>query len=291
VRRLDALLRRPELRLTKARRPIAAGAIVLAAIAAALSPALGAERAQGAPWADAALGYLLRTDGEFPIAAAIFLRAAGQLAGDARAVEIAEIRRIGSLDRDREAVSRLFELDLQVFTARLPPHAPESGPPTPAAPDDVGSPASRPPLVLAPACLARAARCALEADCLAAAVEPNALPEPSALWLLFVRWASCKTTVDVDVHASRLAGRLLAEQRRDPAYSTTSLLRLATLGQLGYADRFDPKWVRTVLDARSPQGCWGAEAGGACHPHPTALALWVLALAEHGGGWSSDLLK
>jgi hypothetical protein len=106
-----------------------------------------------------------------------------------------------------------------------------------------------------------------------------------------VRWRQCPTPFDVDELASRLAGRLLAEQRGDPSYSTTTLLRLATLGQLGYTDRFEPKWVWAVLDARTPTGCWGAEAGGACHPHPTALALWVLALAEHGGGWSSDLLK
>lgn len=266
------------------------------AAAAAIASALLATSAFGAtpsdpgarPWLDAPLGYLLRTGDELGVDVALLLRVVGQLTGDSRASEVAEIRRLGFTDHEIGRLAPLFTLELPVLAAAGPTIEPLPPPSLPPAP----SPADRQTLdgrrANAATCLDRAAACELGPGCTDWATDPRFVGlelTHQAAWLLFVRWRRCPVEIELEDLQIRLAGRLLGELVNDHDYSETHLERVATLGHLGYGDRTEADWVRTVLAARSPAGCWGAKPGGPCHPHPTALALWALALAERSGAW------
>lgn len=270
------------------KRTASAAVLALTLSALARPPVAAAESRATRPWLDAPLAFLLNTPAEFGVDVALLLRVVGQITGDSRASEIAEIRRLGFPESEIGRLAPLFAADLPILPpAETPVEAlPEA--PLPPAP----SPASRRTLdgeqARAGTCLERAAACELGSGCIAWASDPEASGlemTHQAAWLVFVRWRGCSAGLDLDALGARLAGRLLGELAVDSTYSETHLERLATLGQLGYADRFQPAWIRTVLEARTQQGCWGGTVGAPCHPHPTVLALWTLALAERAHRW------
>ena len=74
----------------------------------------------------------------------------------------------------------------------------------------------------------------------------------------------------------------LASQRAELAAKRSAsddlwLEALAMLHYVGEPDRVPNVWIDAVLDAQQVDGGWAPHpVGMASHPHPTALALWVL---------------
>lgn len=240
------------------------------------------------PWLDAPLGYLVRTEDELGVDVAVLLRIVGQLTGDSRAIEVSEIRRLGFTEREIGLLAPLFALELPVLPPAPRAVAPIAPAPLPPEPPPAARTTADGRRANAVTCLEPAASCRLAPGCVDWATDPRLAGlelTHQAAWLLFVRWRSCPLAIDAEALQRSLAGRLLGELALETRYSETHLERLATLGQLGSADRFEPEWLRTILRARSPAGCWGAAPEAPCHPHPTALALWALALAERAGRW------
>jgi hypothetical protein len=270
----------------------AAAAIVATALALSTGQPASAwpGASAGRPWLDAPLGFLLHTRAEFGVDVALVLRIVGQLTADSRALEVSEIRRLGFEPAELRELAPLFPLQLRTLEPPRSPVEPTLPPPLPdlPAPERGASPGRR---ANAATCLGPAASCTLSPGCVEWATDPRRAGlelTHQAAWLLFVRWNDCPLAIDTDALQASVLGRLLGELAVERSYSEAHLERVATLGHLGHADRIDPEWARTILAARSPEGCWGAKPGGPCHPHPTALALWALAHAERAGRWDPN---
>lgn len=282
---MDAESLRCPLRLTG--RPPAVTAVVAMIATCGLPATTFAAEADRSSWLGAPLDYLLHTGDEFPPITALYLRAAGQATANPIAVEVAAIRRLELNDEKIGALAPFFESDLEV----LPPLESTAA----AQPRQDGSrAASRIPLPgprLAPPlsrdCLARIARCDSDLACTPTIDEdkPRRPATEVALWLLYSFWSGCIAPSDASPLAARIAGELERELESDSTYSPENLLRMAMLGHLGAARWIDPQWVRAILEARTPDGCWGDRAGGDRNPYATALALWALALAERANRW------
>jgi len=242
-------------------------------LVAALTPAPLAADAGG--WMDGALDYLESTHDEFGGDVAVLLEVVAQLTGEPRAAAVATARRSTLPPDEREDLAPLFEIAKPIL--RRPGSAVGTG----SAVAGSAAPSAEPIRTPIHRCLKAAIHCELTPACLAT-VEDRAAPgfeaAHPAVWLLFVRWRGCRAPIDLDAMQRDLVERLEAELKRDPTYSEVSLERVATLGQLGYGAEIDPLWEPTILGARSEQGCWGVTYGAPCHPHPTVLALWALAI-------------
>lgn len=100
-----------------------------------------------------------------------------------------------------------------------------------------------------------------------------------AVWLLFARWTGCESGVDLEARRRVFAANLVRAMEHDPAPSDLAYERMAMIAHLGFADALEPAWVDALVDAQQPDGSFEVVPGSGGHPHPTGVALWVLALA------------
>ena len=242
----------------------------LLAAAAACAPAAARD-----PAAALALEYLRTTKAETGVDVLVSVEVYGAWTGDPRAAEVVQ-----------QARARILPADLERYGALL-------GSVKPAFPDARAS-KLEPPITISPAadipddrsrtCPLEVLSCDASASCIEFAsrdASGTALTH-QALWLVFAHWRGCRLPIDVDGLRRRYAGRLLAEIRADPTPSDLFFERLALLATLGYASTIDPAWIEALRASQRPEGCFPADAAVACHPHPTALALWVLGSLHRG---------
>lgn len=251
------------------------GASLLAA-AAACAPA-----AAGDPAAALALEYLRTTRAETGVDVLVAVEFYGARTGDPRAAEVVQQARA----RVRPADLALYDV---LLGAEKPPFP--AAPASELEPPGVASSSGDVTDDRARTCPIEVLSCGASAACLEFAsldASDRALTH-QALWLAFAHWRGCRLPVDVDDLRRRYASRLLAEIRAAPAPSDLFFERLALLGTLGYASAIERASMEALRASQRPQGCFPAEEAVPCHPHPTALALWVLALqgadGSPGGG-------
>jgi hypothetical protein len=294
VRIVDAHLRRPQLLGAPLAAPAGAGwrrlPVAYIVLSLLLPAALhGGERSpRFAEVLEPALDYLATTHDELGFDVVVLLELIAELTTEDRPEQVAARRLSGQSAEDLRDYGPLLGLAKPVLEPaagagrRLRRSRATESLGTVPAEETSAIDASPAP------CLVAALDCRLDLECRAYVEDERAVGlslTHQAVWLLFVRWSGCSLEVDLEELHQRLAERLLAEQRADPVFSEVMLERLATLGHLGSARRLEPRWVATVLEARHPAGCWPVEIGGACHPHPTVLALWALAHADRAGRW------
>lgn len=99
------------------------------------------------------------------------------------------------------------------------------------------------------------------------------------LFFLFAREKGCDLGVDLDGWLGRLAAAMLREHTVDRHFSDLYAERMALGAYAGFRELLRPAWIREVLRAQDPSGCWhwSAEREG-CNDHTTGMAAWVLAL-------------
>ncbi|MCC7537777.1 MAG: DUF4735 domain-containing protein [Deltaproteobacteria bacterium] len=249
----------------------------------ALGPACGepepADDPRSARWTEArasALGYLRSTRTELGLDVVVALQIVGELAEDRAALDIADARRAELSEEDVLELGRLFDLPKPVLppasisAADAPAAVPSPGAPPPEGAPDVAD------------CLVEALTCEASSPCTELGMAEGQwgyVLTHQAVWLLFLRWAGCDTSVDLDDRRVALAAALAAEMTFDPVMTDLAAERLAMLGHMGFAASIEDEWIDLVLDAQEPNGCWRLGPGLECHPHVTGVALWALAVS------------
>ncbi len=221
------------------------------------------------PAAARALDYLETTDDELGLDVVVAIQLYAELTGDARALEVAEVRREGLRASDVERFGALFEVSKQP----LPPATLDVGPGPASDPDDEldDRVASCPEEILG---------CRVSPECaemIALDGRGGYVLTHQAVWLVFHEWMGCTSSIDVEERRRAFAAALVRETRADRVVSDLYAERLAMLGQLGFASAIEREWIDALLAAQREEGCFPASDAIDCHPHPTGLALWTLA--------------
>jgi hypothetical protein len=232
---------------------------------------------------DGALRYLGTTTAEFGLDALVAVQIVGEVTADRRAEEIVTARRPAMRPQDLERYGLLLDVPKPV----LPASSLAGVSPSPTTPDPEMLPPAGESNILV-TCLTDALQCRLDDTCRAFIELDDRwgyVLTHQAVWILFARWAGCSFSIDLESRRRTFGANLVKEMRADPAPSDLTAERLAMLGHLGFGRELDPAWIATLLGAQTPEGCWRPRADRPCHPHPTALALWALALARAAGAW------
>lgn len=221
------------------------------------------------PAAAGALDYLETTGDELGADVVVAVQVYAELTGDARAREVAELRR-GSL---RPSEVERFGVLFEVSKLPLPPASLEVGPgPAPDPGDDLDDRVAT--------CPEEILECRISPECeemIALDGRGGYVLTHQAVWLVFHAWMGCTSTVDLEERRRTFAAGLVRETRADPVVSDLYAERLAMLGQLGFAASIEPAWIEALLAAQREEGCFPVSDSIVCHPHPTGLALWTLA--------------
>jgi hypothetical protein len=228
---------------------------------------------------DGGLSYLAETEGEFGVDVAVALQIVSDLTGDPRGREIAEARLDELRSSDLVRYGVLLGWPKPVMPAAiLTRSVPLGTAPRPhfelPAPENV-----------VVECLTEVLRCEMPDRCRRFAKADDYWGYPlthQGVWALFSYWMGCELESDLEALRQTLAARLVAEAGADAAYSELGAERLAMLGHLGFSTSIEPDWVSAILEAQQDEGCWGLTLGGQCHPHPTGVALWALAVSARG---------
>jgi hypothetical protein len=232
---------------------------------------------------EGALGYLATTTAEFGVDALVAVQIVGELTGDPRAEQVVVSRRPAMRPQDLERYGLLLEVPKPVLEG-----ASLAGvQPSPTTPDPGMLPPAGEPNILV-TCLTEVLQCRLSETCRAFVELDDQwgyVLTHQAVWILFARWAGCPLPVDLESRRRTFGANLVKEIRADPGFSDLAAERLAMLGHLGFGREIEPAWISTLLAAQTAEGCWRPRADRPCHPHPTALALWALALARSAGAW------
>jgi len=245
-----------------------------AALLALLTLAPGCLSDGNEPGAARALDYLEATDDELGADVVFALQIYAALTGEPRAADIARARRARLAPADMARYGAFLDLDAPVLpAASLAGVAPPADAPDPEA--DLGDDRVA-------TCPEGALSCDVSAQCedFARLDSWGYVLTHQALWLLVGSWSGCALPVDVEAHRRALASRLAAEARFDPVAGDLFFERLTMLGHLGFADEIAPEWIEELLSSQRPEGCFPVDEATVCHPHPTALALWTLALVQ-----------
>jgi hypothetical protein len=229
---------------------------------------------------DRGLADLETTRTEFGLDVAIATQIVGELTGDARAARIVTARRASFHADEMQQLGRLFDLAKPIL-----PEASITGVTASWTVPDPNMSLGSGGGALINRCLADALECRLDEECRAFVGldhQWGTVLTHQAVWVLFARWAGCSLEIDLEERRRTFGANLAKEMRADPVFTDLAAERLATLGHLGFGATIEPTWIAALLAAQQPDGCWRMGPGGPCHPHPTALALWALAVVHAG---------
>lgn len=222
--------------------------------------------------ASRALDYLETTEDELGLDVVVAIQIYADRRDDARAAEVAERLRARLRPDDLARYGALLDVDKPAFA--------------PGSLDGVAASATEPDpsddlmddrVVV---CLDEAMTCEITDTCRGfVALEDRwgYVLTHQAVFLLFARWNGCEGSPDPEPRRHGFAANLVREMEVDPEPGDLAFERMAMIAHLGFAGAIEDRWIDALLDAQREEGCFEVAPGSGCHPHPTGLALWVLA--------------
>lgn len=257
------------------------GVLCLALPLLLLSTGCGEEAAPPAPSPKCrALHWLGATEAEIGVDSLVMLDAAGELGGEPSTSKVIAARKPDVSASELEVYGVLLDRAKPPFAAAsLEGVTPNPGTPDPKMPAPLDPSGGS----LIEACLRAVLDCQTPPECESYANSTDSwgfVLTHQAVWLLFASWLSCSVPVDLEARRRSVAASLVEETAFDPTPGDLNAERLAMLGQLGFAQSYDPAWVASLRAEAQPSGCFRAAAGADCSTHTTSLA--VLALTHAG---------
>lgn len=231
-------------------------------------------RARAEAALEKALEYLEKTREELSLDAVFLLRLVEGALPSTRAGAIAE-RSLAAAKRDPT-----YPLFAELVRGPRPPHPRR---PLPAfAIDGVPNPRQAFDEPFSDTCLKGALACRFAPGCRTYKTQLGQwgyVLTHQVLFFLFAREKKCAWDLDVDAWIARLSRAMLREHQSDPRFSDLFAERMGLGAYAGYEEFLREEWVREILEAQRPPGCWPWALGEAeCSDHATGMSAWVLAM-------------
>jgi membrane protease YdiL (CAAX protease family) len=237
----------------------------------AASPSLATEARASL---ERALAYLDRHHDELPVDAVFLLRLIEGALPATRAREIAEKGMPAARqDPTYPLFQEILETPRPAHPRRALPAYVVDGPPNP------GQPFDEP---FSDTCLKGALECRWAPGCREYKTRLGQwgyVLTHQVLFFAFAKEKRCPWDVDPDQFLGVLARAMLREHEAHPEWSDLFAERMGLGLYLGFREFLREEWIRVILRAQEPEGCWRWDSSQpGCSHHSTGMAAWVLAL-------------